>query len=717
MTKKILLIWISLLFASVSWAADITTLTLKEKDGVSTSNYPLTFGHVFKQGDVVQYVAASYDGTPLTTQCEVKTTYGDGSVRFAIISVVIPTVAANSSKSIVLSTSASTSSAGYMDKSTILATNIEDEIRLTNISGSGYSGNLTSDLNAKITTDVSPTYWLQGPVATEILVQQQLNNSLESSWEVRFYPGTSFGPRISHSIENINADYRGIVNYDVDIQAGLPSLSSRYTKSSVQQPECSRWRKVLWIGNEPPETELRYDVAYLISTGAVMNYDTNLVVSEATIASTYASWLASDHDISGSGLIVKDTPSAGARQELAPIPTWSVRYLLTGDNRLREMVINHGEMYAHAPMNYRESNSGKSFYRHPVSIDDRPTVWTAMDMADFYGDLGDRLPAPIGLFGSSQSGWTVDHAHQSSQYFIPYLLTGDKFFLDGMYYVAAWSLSACEYGDEWGRNYSQGTLNAGDFNSGIQTRGVARALVNIVDAAAFARDGDIEKTYFANKISNMITKYATKANQYPLDFWNMHSNVPEEEALISTEFNTINGIYVKNHLSPWMNDFLLLSLSHAKELGFNTSPVLDWFSSFIINRFTAPGFNPFNGAAYHLVGRLSDDSYLQGWSSMDQWIKGTAPTAFVSTNAVDNYRFNAMAAASTVTNYTNGQAAYDFLKANVPDQGMLNDDPTWAIIPRGSSPDPPPPSTGAHFGAVGGISFGTGGSASLGVAQ
>lgn len=672
---------LGLLISSDAYCGVVTSLILKENDGVTTVNYPLTFGHVFKKGDVSSYVTATYNGNPVTTQCDVKATYDDGSVRFAVISIILPSIVANSSNNITLSTSTTTASTGYMTKTAILATNVNDEVRLNNISGSGYSGNLTANLNSTLSAAQSLSYWLQGSVATEVLARQSLNNSLDSSWEVRFYPGTSFGPRISHSIENMNADYRGIVNYDVEIQSGLPTLSSKYSKTSVQHVENSRWRKVLWVGNEPPETELHYDTSYIISTGAVMNYDTSLAIPESTIATTYSSWSASPHDIMGNGLIVKYFPTTGSRQEIAPLPTWSVRYLLTWDNRLREMVINHGEMYAHAPIHYRENDSSKSFYMHPISIDDRPTVWTAMDMADSYGNNGDKLPAPIGLFGSAQHGWSVDHAHQSSQAYIPYLITGDRYFLDEMYYWAGWSLSACEYGDEWGRNYSNGTLNAGVYNSGIQTRGVAWAFRNIVDAAAFAPNQDIEKQYFEEKIGNMITKYASKSNEYPLKFWNMHSDVPQEEAAISTEFNTINGVYVKNHVSPWMNDFLLLSLTHGKEQGYDTSTIISWFSSFIINRFTAEGFNNYNGAPYHLVGRLSNGTYLQSFADMNQWMK-SSPTSFVDDGSADNYRFNAMAALSTVTAYSKGQDAYDFLKANVPNQSALNNDPTWAIVPR-----------------------------------
>lgn len=648
---------------SVCWSYDVTTLTLKEKDTVTTSNYPLTFGHVFKKGDVAQYVTATYNGTPITTQCDVKTTYDDGSVRFAVISLILPSVIANSSNSIVLSTSTSTSSTGYLDKTAILATNIEDEVRLTNISGSGYSGSLTADLNATLSAAPSLSYWLQGPVATEVLARQTLNNSIESSWEVRFYPGTSFGPRVSHSIENMNADYRGTVDYNVDIQAGLPTLSSKYSKSSLHHNESSRWRKVLWVGQEPPETELHYNLSYLISTGAVMNYDTSLIIQNSTISSAYSTWLSKDIDLMGNGLLEKYFPTTGGRQDIGILPTWSARYLLSMDNRMRDAVVNSGEMAAHCPIHYREVNTGKSFYRHPISIDDRPTVWTTEERAASYGDSVDRLPSAIGT--TDGGGWTIDRSHQGSFAYLPYLITGERYFLDEMYYWASWDLSAADYNSSYGRDYSYGYISD-------QVRGEAWGFRNLVDAAAYAADSDPEKEYLANKIWNNITKWMTEKDRHPLNYWGVD---------YYASITGLNPALVKKATSPWMEDFMLLSLAHAREQGFSTKQILDWYSSFIINRFTHPDFNHFNGAPYRFPALMIDDSLPQTWKqASDSFL--VESTGFDLDDYPTSYNFIAMAASSTVTEYIKGQDAYNFLKSNVHDQAELQVDPTWAMTPR-----------------------------------
>lgn len=676
--KLLLYLIIFIFFICINANANIiTNLTLKEKEGITTNNYPLTFGHVFKKGDVNQYIAVTYNGTQLQTQCDIKTRYDDGSVKFSIISVILPSIKSASINSISLSTVNLTNSEKFMDKAAILATNIEDEIRLTNLSGSGYSGNLTANLNATLSNTPELTYWLQGSISTELLARQQLNNSLESSWEVRFYPGTSFGPRISHSIENINANFRGIINYDIDIQAGLPALSSRYSKASVQHNENSRWRKVLWIGNKPPETELHYDLAYIISTGAIMNYDTSIIIPESIIASAYSTWNATDHEIMGNGNLQKYFPGTGGRDDIGILPTWTARYLLSMDNRLREIMLNNGEMAAHAPVHFREHDKSKKFFRMPIAIDDRPTVWTndSNGRADAYGTATDRLPPNIGNVGPTYHGWTVDRAHQGSFAYIPYLITGERYFLDEMQYWASYNLSACDYNPDYGRNYINGFIRD-------EIRGEGWAFRNIVDAAAFVPDSEPTiKNYYNEKITNNIKEWNSEKDRYPLKMWGL--NELHENLSATVQWSD----------SPWMSDFVLLSLAHADELGFDTSPIISWFGTYIIGRFTHPDFNHYNACPYRFPGKLTDGSLVQTWSQANSLFVNQ-PSSFptiTTGSSIDDYRFVALAALSVVDGFINGgqgTTARNWLLSQIKNSAydiLISGNPKWSIMPRQSS--------------------------------
>lgn len=657
-------------------AGVITSLTLIEKEGVSTNNYPLTFGHVFKQGDVTSGIVVRYNGSLLTTQFDKKTSWPDGSVKIGVISVIIPTVTANGAGTITIETAANNSSTGAMDKVAILSTNVESNINLSNLNGSGYSGSVSSSLRDQINSG-ELEYWLQGAICTEILETQLLNNSLNSAWEARFYPGTSFGIRISSSVENVNILYRGNVGYDVTILQGESSPSTVYTKTGFTHLHGSRWRKVFWLGTEPPETELHYDLPYLISTGAVMPYDMSLTVPESALASEYSAWLASPRDIGDNGLIYKTFGTTGGRRELGILPRWSVMYLLTMDNRMKEMVIGHADISGHVPrVHWRETDATKTNYGGVVTIDDRVTYNLSLD-------YGGEIPAAIGSI--DKGGWEPDRSHMGSFSYLPYLITGEYWHLKETEYWGAYSLSFHDYGRNGAgnvQNYSSGK----DASYGLiydQARGVAWGLRAVSDALFVMPDIETGgKAYFLNKLNNNI-EWLKLANQNGKH--GVHAFRGPREQVYSYP-------WVHEH-APWQHDFNILTLRHIinQKHGDQTklSELLTYLGYFTIGRFSNhPTFNKWDGTGYWwpLSANGGTTYYNEGdwagyWSDvlgtdgMTASSQGLPHSDFSRYNYADSYLAIGAAALACIPG---GDAAYTFARSNIT-TAALEINPTWAI--------------------------------------
>lgn len=709
--KRIFTITAILLISSLLPAlcfADIVNLAIREKEGVTTQNYPLTFGHVFQEGIVTQGIAVRVDGVVLPTQFDIKRRYSDGSVKHGIISVILPEVTANEDLLLTLVAATENTSSGAMTKTAILATGVESNINLTGLSDSGYSGDLTFDLNQAINDTSSLHYWLSGPVVTEILVNQKLpaNNSLNGTWEARFYPGWD-GIRVSNGMENVEGDYRGNINYAVDIQMGNNSypLSSHYSKSTFQHNRNSRWRKVLWIGQQPPEVEIHYDTDYLISTQQILNYDTSVTVSETAVSGRYSSWQSSDHDIMGTGYIQTYFPTTGGREEIGQLPTWAVRYLLTMDNRMKEVMLNHAEMASGIPIHYRESDMTESFYGHIISIDDRPTVWLGRE--DYqYQEEEDKLPEPI---GTTSTVWHVDRAHQTSFAYIPYLITGERYYLDEMYFWSGYDLGT----SNWRYRESERGLIKD------QVRGEAWAIRVLAQAAAIAPETEIEQAYIHGKVLNNIAAWETETSapdHHPLHNWGYISCWGEDggrptDAIIGCEGTadrTGTGSGVNEHINPvrhtslpWQDDFMLLSLCHMKELGYDTQDLLSWLGEFSINRFSHPDANWFDGADYKYPSTYVENvSNQTPYYDIPIWKQATDSfvekrTEFTADNPI-SYPRKAYAGLSCITDVTVnqvtyngsnnqtaiGQQAYDWMSEQFGNNEVWNDNPTWAIIPR-----------------------------------
>lgn len=685
----------------------VTSLIIREKAGVTTTNYPLTFAHVFKRGDVKDTMSVMSNGSTLPTQIDVKRRYDDGSIRHALISVVLPQITAYEDLGIELVESETMLPSAEMTKTDILATEVQSVIELMNLSGSGYSGSFRADLRQAL-QDVSEfRYWLKGSIVTEVLVTQQLNKSINAAWEVRIYPGWK-GIRLSHSIENVEADYRGNVAYAVNIHLGKSNVTRAYSKPLFTHYHNARWRKILWLGQEPPEVEIRYDLEYLKESGHIMNYDPTLQIPEHIVNITYQEWLTSAHDIMDTSIITTYFPTTGGRAEIGILPAWTVKYLYTMDNRMKKMMLNLAELASGAPIHYRESDPLKSFHGHILSIDNRPSVWPGRNDFKYIAEE-DRLPAAI---GSTETIWHVDRAHQASFAYIPYLITGEYYYLEEMYYWAGYDLAASNFHQEWGRDYTKGLLRD-------QVRGEAWAIRNIADAAALAPDEDIEKVYFENKVVNNIQAWRDEKihnpSTHPLHTWGYISCRERDggrstDALIGCTQNPKTGtgsasyenIYPVRHTSlPWQDDFMLLCLQHLLELGYPAQDLHRWIGEYAINRFTHPDVNPYNGASYRYPATYTEHiAALKPYFNIQTWKQANdsfleQPSAFPANDYPTSYRYIALGALSTVVEYgvsqntadgstysVTGQQAYEWVRSNVQNKEDLSADPSWAFVPR-----------------------------------
>ena len=61
--------------------------------GSAQTNRFVSIGRFFKQGDIPHFAQAVVGGTAILTQCDVKNRWADGSLKFAIVSFIVPSVA------------------------------------------------------------------------------------------------------------------------------------------------------------------------------------------------------------------------------------------------------------------------------------------------------------------------------------------------------------------------------------------------------------------------------------------------------------------------------------------------------------------------------------------------------------------------------------------------------------------------------------------------
>src|SRR5262249_34960836 len=66
------------------------SVTIIEKAGTASVNYPIQIGRPFVQGEIRNFPQAIVGNAPTLTQADVKSRWPDGSVKHAILSFLIP---------------------------------------------------------------------------------------------------------------------------------------------------------------------------------------------------------------------------------------------------------------------------------------------------------------------------------------------------------------------------------------------------------------------------------------------------------------------------------------------------------------------------------------------------------------------------------------------------------------------------------------------------
>ncbi|MFH0900075.1 MAG: discoidin domain-containing protein [Pseudomonadota bacterium] len=649
--------------------SEVAQVVIEELDGVTTSGYPLMLSHVFKRGDVHDSVTVRVGGRYLPTQTDVKVRWDDGSVRHALISCLLPEVPAGGRVALALVDGGAANRQDPVRADELLATDFEAVLAFT-VEGTRLEVSARELLERAAAT---PQRWINGAVATELVLNNlglnphpQLNTILN----IRVFPGWN-GARVFSTVENVWGDRRGNLAYDVEVTGGYSAPVSLFRQPGLTHNYNSRWGKELWVGEKPSRINVRYDLEYLIATRMIPNYDTTLAPAESVLAAEYGRWLAAERGPMGKGFLEPYFPTTGGRQEIGLLPEWTARYLLTMDWRMFEITVGHGLLSGSIPAHLREFDASRSSFGRVISIDDRPTSWFSWN--DYYTYIAerDRLPAPI---GSTSTQWEVDRAHQGSFAYVPYLVTGERFFLDEMFFWSGWNL-----GDS---NHEYRQRERGLFHG--QVRAQAWAIRNLVHAAVMAPDGEPEKEYFLDKVANNIEAWDEKYVEndfHPLHPWDWISNRSDGGRPDSTLVPTIRHIS-----SPWQDDFMLIVLGHMGDLGFATEDLAAYLGVSLIARGSHPDLNHYRIGAYHLPMTYTETpDVLDPYYPITNWADVEAacldePTDFLFQGA-DGYQFSARGALSFVSSMSGWQAAWDFVNG-ASHLEVLDDSPKWAFVPR-----------------------------------
>ena len=300
-----------------------------------------------------------------------------------------------------------------------------------------------------------------------------------------------------------------------------------------------------------------------------------------------------DYEILREGALDSNMPAHSGRQELAPYPDWTARYLVHKNPLQREFVLVNGDLSGGWPVHVRErenapaNESGVGPSGRSPWISDRTcgsttglktkrctqprttlTMFSTTCAASRcpiceYGlipcspgeDPGDpNFPTCISQGISRQAARGPDYnAHQPSIAYVPYLLTGDFYYAEEMAFWANYSMMRLNPVNpaDGGTRGSLGILE------NQETRGYAWALRNLADAAANHLDLSPVKPYLSERVT---------ANLQWLDGYVNGLD------LVTNPFNILwlgyRGEQDAGYIALWEQNYLAYAIDRANQQGF-----------------------------------------------------------------------------------------------------------------------------------------------------
>jgi len=525
-------------------------ITVSDLTGSGQTNRFISVGRFFKDGDIPNFAQAVVGGVPILTQCDVKNRWPDGSLKFAIISFVLPSVS-TAGTAVSFQNQGTGNNTGFLQQGDMLNTPYDFEAAMQ------LTGTVSPSISARAMLQAGLyRYWLQGPIVTAVIIEDRNARSadvntdggtgdpLHPIFEAWFYPQGS-KVQVGFTLENAWASSTSTQSarnqtFALTLQTGYNSPTTRLSQPSFTQWGFTRWHRAFWVDSDPPPVQYNWNPQYLLTTGAYPNWDLTYMPPASSIAAEYATYtslqtqfparftLPGFDDPNNGGVVnYNEAIDAGGESThgdwIGMTTSWDTIYLLTGDPNLQKMATDNADFAARFPMWFREADhnagSGHYFdepgngsidpYGHVVSVNARQQVtlylgnWNGN--SSFQGCGGTEGEDTVYTTSApSHGGWpAMGSSHLPDFGYVPYSLTGQYYYLEQEQLEAGYLIS----GLEGCYNLSLGNMGWRQGYLGLKTnlvRDDAWTLRTLAYGAFISPDGTPEQAYLQDKLMNNL---------------------------------------------------------------------------------------------------------------------------------------------------------------------------------------------------------------------
>lgn len=658
-------------------ASDVAALKLQNAGATLLAGGYTTFGQVFAKGSLAatEDLVARIGMTAVPVQIDVKSTWEDGSVKMAVVTLARPALAAGTDVDVVLArasasaayTNVAASIGGSVDLAAVLEAH-RFTVDLTPQGKATQSIDVLAALKGAIASGTA-SFWQDGPLATQARVEVPVGGSLRLVFDVTAWKNGEISVEAQFNNDIAMGSTGGAVSYTAVMRMDGAVVANE----SVTQAQYQNWHRGFSSsdidggqGLGTPSSgwlNIQHDIAALQATGAVAGYDLALGTSQSLLnswmtATQSSSWNA---PLAANG-VTQFMPMAGGRPDIGIVTQANAGWLMTQDARAAAYALGQAEAAGAIPWHFWNATAGTW-----LNTDAYPRLWT--DGRGGTGSPGSATSGGLTQQVPGNTGWTPDTAHQPELSFIPFLMTGERWILDNLNAQASAAIMAV---------YPEARMNEADLVVRWQeVRSAAWSLRQIENAAFASPDGSPEQAYFRS---------VADAN------WSwLVSQIPQWTKQQGEAYGWLPGEYgIAGATAPWQQDYLAsTAIAAAKRGSEDALTFLKWQANFLVGRFTneAKGFNPRDGAAYIVaVEDPSTGADFKTWAQMGQKMVEWGWTNGSGWGASDgNYAQLALATLSGIYELTGMKAAADAywsflaLKPRFVNESDFIGDPTFAL--------------------------------------
>lgn len=697
-------------------SATIVGLTLQNAGSGPLQAGVTTLGQIFQAGDVPagQGLVARIGGVSVPVQLDVKTTHPDGAAKMAVLAFERPALSAGASTAVTIEqASALSAQAPSVVAAVDLATVSSKHALVVELTPAGQ-GKITIDVLDALRdalADGTASLWQEGPLATQARVEVDLPGSLRLKFDVTAFKDGQISVDAGFANDEAMLAAGGRVAYDVVARLN----GQEVVRESVNHGQYQTWTREFETSEANGGQGLgaatrgwlniQHDAEYLKGAGAVVAYDLSMPVSQ-DILNRYGNAVSAPgwgEPLAANG-VVQSMGDAGGRPDLGFTTEYNVVWLLSGDARAAAFSLGQAEASGSAPWNHWDSANDTW-----LNTDNYPRLWT--DGRGGTGRPGDPTSGGLTQQLDDETGWRLARSHQPDLSFVPYILTGERWILDGLNAQSSWTVMGW-----WPFPRQDGQALMLDATG----RTAAWAMRQIENAAWINPDGSAEKAYF-EKVSQ--TNWS----------W-LLSNTPGWTAQQGEAYGYLpTSVDQSGALSPWQQDYLAgITILAAKRGNTLAAEALEWTSNFLLGRFTSgdQGFSNRDGVSYSIaVADPVTRTPYKTWEEIGAATIATGRSNATGTgwpNTEGEYGRLGLATLAGLYDLTKDPeiaAAYRALLAERPpwtDEASYSNRPAYAVTipeifdelnpPKGSPTTSPPPPGGDVTPALPPVSqtFGTG---------